>query len=93
MLEPLKGVNILFMSALNLSLGLRKTSLVSLLKTGEKFSSSKSRDFNSILEIILSSYSLISSSVSNQRRAGVSVIGMGYPISLGLDLKLCLGEP
>jgi len=48
----------LFMSALNLSLGLRKTSLVSLLKTGEKFSSSKSRDFNSILEIILSSYSL-----------------------------------
>ena len=48
----------LLMSALNLSEGLRKTSLVSLLKTGEKFSSSKSRDFNSILEIILSSYSL-----------------------------------
>ena len=49
------GINTLATSYLNRSDGWRKNSWVALVKTGEKFSSSKSVDFSSILLNILSS--------------------------------------
>ena len=50
-------LNIKKIPSLNLSLWDKKNSFVTLLKTGEKFSSLKSVDFSSIDAIILSSYS------------------------------------